>query len=319
MPDLLFPTEGNPVPDNTRAGRLTMSDGTPLRYALFAAATRPLKGTVVVLTGRNECIEKYFETARDLTARGFGVLCFDWRGQGGSGRMIRDPMRGYVDSFDEYVTDLDRIFQEVALPDCRAPFYILAHSTGALVALLAAPQLISRVRRMVLIAPPLRFHGRRASNKLLGWAAGALYALGLGSSYLGGGPRPREAAPFEGNKLTSDPGRYSRNQAIYAAHPELALGGPTVAWIRATLIAAETVSDPEFLARIHIPTLMVAAGADTVVSTAEVEEYSRRFRSGSLVTVDGARHEILQEADFYREQFLAAFDAFIPGSGAPDA
>ena len=39
------------------------------------------------------------------------------------------------------------------------------------------------------------------------------------------------------------------------------------------------------------------------------------MRSGSLLTIDGARHEILQEADIYREQFLAAFDAFIPGTG----
>jgi lysophospholipase len=38
------------------------------------------------------------------------------------------------------------------------------------------------------------------------------------------------------------------------------------------------------------------------------------LRLSSLLTIDGARHEILQEADFYREQFLAAFDAFVPGN-----
>ena len=38
--------------------------------------------------------------------------------------------------------------------------------------------------------------------------------------------------------------------------------------------------------------------------------------SASLLTIDGARHEILQEADIYREQLLAAFDAFVPGSDA---
>jgi len=59
----------------------------------------------------------------------------------------------------------------------------------------------------------------------------------------------------------------------------------------------------------------VAAGADQVVSTRAVEAYARRLRLGSLLMIDGARHEILQEADLYREQFLAAFDAFIPGTG----
>ena len=38
-----------------------------------------------------------------------------------------------------------------------------------------------------------------------------------------------------------------------------------------------------------------------------------------MLTIDGARHEILQEADVYREQFLAAFDAFVPGSDDPTA
>ncbi|MEP4420111.1 MAG: alpha/beta hydrolase, partial [Nitratireductor sp.] len=28
----------------------------------------------------------------------------------------------------------------------------------------------------------------------------------------------------------------------------------------------------------------------------------------------GARHELLQEADIYREQLLAAFAAFVPGT-----
>ena len=46
-------------------------------------------------------------------------------------------MRGHVDSFYDYAADLDQFFEEVVLPDCRGPYYILAHSTGSLVALLA--------------------------------------------------------------------------------------------------------------------------------------------------------------------------------------
>ncbi len=33
------------------------------------------------------------------------------------------------------------------------------------------------------------------------------------------------------------------------------------------------------------------------------------------MTVPGSRHEILMERDAFREQFWAAFDAFVPGSG----
>jgi lysophospholipase len=108
-----------------------------------------------------------------------------------------------------------------------------------------------------------------------------------------------------------------RNQAIYGEHPELALGGPTVAWVHAACEAMETLQDPYLLARIHIPLLIIAAGADEVVSTPAIERLARRIPSGSIVTIDGAQHELLQEADIYREQMLAAFDAFVPGSDAP--
>jgi lysophospholipase len=118
--------------------------------------------------------------------------------------------------------------------------------------------------------------------------------------------------PFRGNVLTSDPVRFARNGAITAAHPELGLGPPSAAWLHSVCVAAEKVMQMEFAAQIHVPILFVAAGADRVVSTRAIEDYSRRLRSGSLLVIDGARHEILQEADFYREQFLAAFKAFLP-------
>jgi lysophospholipase len=73
------------------------------------------------------------------------------------------------------------------------------------------------------------------------------------------------------------------------------------------------------MARIQIPLLIIAPGTDQVVSTRAVEAYARRLRLGSLLMIDGARHEILQEADIYREQLFAAFDAFIPGSDDPTA
>ena len=56
------------------------------------------------------------------------------------------------------------------------------------------------------------------------------------------------------------------------------------------------------------------AGADEVVSTPVIEKFARGLRSGAVVTIDGARHELLQEADIDREQLLAAFDAFVPGT-----
>ncbi|QKD02035.1 alpha/beta fold hydrolase [Mesorhizobium loti] len=316
---LFHETEGNPRPENATGGFFTTRDRKKIRYGLFAAVARPMRGTVVLLPGRNECIEKYFETIRDLAARGFGVATLDWRGQGDSDRLIRDRQRGYVKSFRDYTADLEQFFEEIVLPDCRGPYYILAHSAGAVITLLAAPSMVNRVRRMVLIAPFLTLPDLPVSITTVRRICSFFCALGLGRLYAAWGPRPRHTLPFEANKVTSDPQRYRRNTRIYEEYPQLALGGPTIRWLQAAAKASEAVSDPDFMARIQVPLLIIAAGADQVVSTKAVEAYARSLRLGSMLMIDGAKHEILQEVDLYREQFLAAFDAFIPGSDDPTA
>lgn len=316
LTELLYSSPDNPLPQKASAGMFDGFGGVSLRYALFGPTGGPLKGTVILLQGRNESIEKYFETIRDLAASGFQVATFDFRGQGGSGRLLPNRRRGHVRSFSRYVADLHKLFDEIVLPDCRPPYYVLAHSTGGLVALLAAPLLINRVRRMVLSAPLLGFAGIGMSTRNIRRLTGALRAFGLGRASMGkgGGERPS----FAGNVLTGDLPRFRRNTGIVERHPELGLGSPTVAWVNAACKAIDKVTDGDFIARINIPILFVAAGADQVVSNAATAAYERRLRSGSLIAIDGARHEIMQEADFYREQFLAAFNAFVPGADAPE-
>jgi lysophospholipase len=314
MFDHLFEIDGNPIPEGANTGVFVTSDAVSLRYATFSKARGRSKGTVIILNGRNECIEKYFETIAELNRNGFGVATFDWRGQGGSDRLINDPFKGYVRDFQEYANDLEQFFTDIVLPDCKGPYFILAHSTGALIALMAAPGLLNRVQRMVFSAPLLELSEKAISPKTIKILSGLLRYAGFGSRYMVGGSRPRETQPFIGNKLTSDPDRYRRNSKLYEQHPLLGLGGPTVTWVNAASRAMEKVTDPEFQASIQIPILIVAAGNDQVVSTPAVEAYVQGLRSGSLLTIDGAKHEIIQERDALREQFMAAFFAFVPGS-----
>lgn len=310
----LVETENNRAPRGAVAGHVKTGDGRQIRYALFRKVSSPRRGTVIALHGRNECIEKYYETARDMAKRGMAVATFDWRGQGGSDRLIGNPAKGYVDSFHDYVADLSVFFEQIVLPDCQGPYYVLAHSTGSLVALLATPMMVNRVDRMVLCAPLLELASSRFSSTSLAVVSGFLNNVGLGRLYMTGGARPREIRPFKGNKLTTDPDRYARNVELFKQAPQLGLGGPTVSWVSAFCRASAEVSSADFMAAMRVPILIVAAGSDEVVSNRAIEQYARRLRSGRLVTIDGARHEILQEADRYRDQFFAAFDAFVPGT-----
>jgi len=310
----LFETENNPVPDGATVGAVDTPDGVNLRYAHWQAVKRPSKGTVLVLTGRTEFIEKYFETVADLRDRGFGVLVFDWRGQGGSTRMLDNPKKGYIEDFSQYGVDFNTILEEIALPDCVAPFYVLGHSTGSLVALLSEPKEKNRIQRMVLTSPMLALNGLPFRQSTLKYLTGTATVLGLGEAFIEKGQLTMETRPFNQNKLTSDLVRFQRSREFAIAYPELVIGGATIAWIYAACRAMDEIADPELRDQLSVPTLLVAAGDDHVVSADATEELGDYLPNASCLVIDNAKHEMLQERDEFREQLLAAFDAFVPGT-----
>ena len=314
----LVSTPGNPIPDDAVTGTIRTPDGVELRFARWGSPD-DAKGTVCVFTGRGEFIEKYFETARDLRQRGFAVAVMDWRGQGHSSRQLPDPRKGHVASFSEYEIDAETFMRLVVLPECPPPYFALAHSMGGAVLLRAAHSGKRWFERMVLTAPLIDLPQPRSAWPLR-LLVRTLRLAGFGGSYVPGSNVDRtRAAGFPGNPLTSDPERHARNAAVVAQDPALAIGAPTVAWFDAafdTMVGFRAVDYPS---QIGQPVLMVAAGSDRIVSAAAIARFAARLPAGSHLMIEGARHEILQERDFCRAQFWAAFDAFVPGPPAPMA
>jgi lysophospholipase len=309
----LVSISANPVPDDVVTGTLKTPDGVSLRFARWAPPPGR-KGTVCLFQGRAEFIEKYFETVRDLRARGFAVATLDWRGQGRSQRMLGNPRKGYVRDFSQYDIDLETFVREVVLPDCPPPVFALAHSMGATVLLRSAFQGHRWFDRMVLLAPLISLPGMRRSQ-LTRTLVKALRLTGFGSAYVPGGDHSvMMQRPFMGNLLTSDPVRYARNVAVLEAEPDLGVGWPTVAWTDAAFKMMRRLSDPAFPSKIRQPILIIAAGQDQIVSTPAIDEFSIRLRAGTHLIVPGSRHELLMEQDRFRQQVLAAFDAFVPGT-----
>jgi lysophospholipase len=274
----------NPVPEGAVSGMIKTRDGAEIRFARWAPPPGR-KGTVCLFQGRAEFIEKYYETVRDLRARGFAVATIDWRGQGGSERALRNSRKGYVRRFSDYQIDLESFINEVVLPDCPPPHFALAHSMGATVLLRAAYHGLRWFDRMVLLAPMVALPGKRRSLITRALVRTLRYA-GLGSQYVPGGD----------------------------AEPALAIGWPTVAWTDAAFRVMGEISQPSYPGHIRQPILIIAAGHDQIVSTPAIDEFSVRLRAGSHLIVPGARHELLMEQDRFRSQVFAAFDAFIPGS-----
>jgi lysophospholipase len=308
----LVSTPDNPIPPGAEVRAVRTSDGRLLRAAVFTPDSQA-RGTIALLQGRAEFIEKYFETIGDLMARGFKVVTMDWRGQGGSERELANPRKGHIDDFQFYQRDLDAFVNQLMAP-CPQPWFAIGHSMGAAILLEQAYEARPPFQRLVLTAPMIDIAGLRfpAGARLL---ADTLDMLGLGAMFIPGGSSAAFFdCGFRGNPLTSDPRRFARNAAVLAKAPELGVGDPTVGWVNSAFRQMQRFSMPEFAQRIRTPALIVGCGDDKIVSLRAIEKFARRLDLASLVNIEPARHEILMENDLLRDQFFAAFDAFVPGT-----
>jgi len=298
-----------PIPDSANVGSIRASDGVELRFARWPGSIAA-RGTVVLLQGRAEFVEKYFEVVGELINRGFGVVTFDWRGQGLSDRLLPDKRKGYIEDFAQYDLDFHSIFEQVVQSGCRPPYFGLAHSTGAAMLLRAVARRSVPIDSLILTSPMIGLPFLSESG-LARIALRSLVSAGLGTKYVPGGHADiMDLRPFAGNKRTSDPGRYERCARLVAAQPDLGLGSPTIGWTAAAAEATHEFADPDFPKRIVARSLVIAPGRDQIVSPAASRAFTERSNSIKYVAVANAKHELLMERDEFRSQFWAAFDSF---------
>ncbi len=315
--------EGNEPPAGARFGWLERPGGMKLRYGLWAGApdssnhTLSRPGTVLVLPGRAEFIEKYFETVGNLRARGFAVAIIDERGQGRSGREVPDPLKGHVSRFQDYVDDLRAFVNEVVCPQLPPPYVLLAHSMGGAISLFYLRQETTPVTCAVLTAPMIRIKTPTyLSGVQEGFVRLARRIFGPQASTWPGPRSDPAQVRFEDNVVTSDPARFARAVTVLKADPALAVGPPTLGWVLEAVAATKKLRDPAFARSIRLPVLVAQAEKDVLVDNQALADFAHRLPFGRLITIKGAKHEILMETDERRAAFWAAFDDFVAHHGA---
>lgn len=276
------------------------------------------RGTLVILPGRAEFIEKYAEAAADFCERGFAVAVVEWHGQGLSRRWALRPERGFVTDYAEYLDDLATALDHLASIGAPRPWILLGHSMGGHIGLRWLHDAAASFDAAVMTAPmfgiPLaavpeptaRFLGRMAVR--LG--AGRHYAPGQRDFAI-------ERCLYERNPLTSSPARFQAYRDLLHARPELAVGGATWGWLDATLRSIAITRAPGYLEHIPTPMLLCVAGEDRVIANRSIVQFAGRLPHATLRLFPGARHELLIERDDIRHEVLAAIDAFIAAVAAP--
>lgn len=289
---------------------LNSAAGTPLRVAF----RRPLKcrGTLVIVSGRTEFIEKYFDVCRDLSALRLAICIYDHCGQGASGRLLTDAQKGHIDFFDTYVMDLDRVVDHISSAACPNPVFLAGHSMGATISTLYALRYPERIDKLLLCSPMFAIQtGVLLPDIIVKMLAASACRLGLGGRYAPTTGPYHAARAFEGNVLTSDRFRFDYNARLTTHLDYAALGGPTIRWLSEAYKAMGKVQ--RHGACIVHPVLVLAAAADRVIDAGAAARFACSSSRRSYHKYRDCRHELMMERDEIRNDVLMKMERFLTG------
>lgn len=256
---------------------------------------------VVISTGRSESVLKYAEFIYELYKNGFTVFIMDHQGQGLSSRLLSNPHIGFVNTFDDYVEDLNCLLNKVLNPmllkqkQTNLPKILLCHSMGGAIGTLYVQKYPTTFTKLILSAPMLGVAAPVPEwvTKSIVTVVLKLRALFRLPAVYFWGQGDYQADPFEGNQLTNSEIRYKVFKEMMASYPQNQLGGISFDWLLQALLAMR-------LARagakaIMLPTLVLQAEQEQIVDNTRMKKFADDLPNGKFVIVPNAQHELLFE------------------------
>lgn len=268
------------------------------------------KKTMVIVPGRTEPAKKYAELIYDYRLKGVNLFIIDLPGQGNSPRILADSQKGHIEDFNDYVDSLEEFVQDVVVPHSfGTPLYLVAHSMGGAVAVKYLARNPKQFSKVILSAPMLEVYTGPVPESVARNFAKLIVEAGKGESYAPSrGPYDPAADKFESNVVTKSENRYNTKKHLWKNFPELIIAGPTSNWVYQSFKVTKNI---QFDAKkIPVPMLLIQAGEDKVVNPGRQNEFCNLAKKCKVITVPGARHEILMEKDEYRNTALKLINEF---------
>ena len=293
------------LPADTRLSSWRAPDGWDHRRLDLPGARR---GRVLVQGGRADVLEKYLDIALHLRAQGWDITSFDWRGQGGSGR-LGIGNAGHLDDFATLEDDLAAFWRDWS-GETAGPRVLLTHSMGAHVALRALAAGRIDPAAMVLSAPMVLI--RSPLGQALG---GGLARAMMATRGARGEAWPKADTPAAQQRrfrrLTVDNSR-GQDERWWHDGGELALGSPSWGWVTAAFRSGAALQADPRLALIRVPTLFLVPEADRLVDARAALAVAARMPAAEVVRFGAeAGHEVLREGMAVRDRAFAAIDRFL--------
>ncbi len=275
--------------------------------------SKGMNGTLVIVPGRTEAALQYTETAMDFIAKGFSpVYILDLRGQGFSGRELKDSQKGYVENFADYVDDF-HIVTQIAFQDPNTDtknFFVIAHSLGGAIVTSYLENYDSPYTLAALVSPMHKIKLDESEDATLKktWMACYLPFGGGCDAYVPDGG-PYKAAPLPSGSTLSKY-RHKLIQWISKTYPEVQLGSATVKWVRESILANQEMRKKKNVAKIQTPFMILQAKNDATVDNAGQDEVCSYTKLCTKIVFSKADHKLPHENDNTRNQVMSSIESF---------
>ncbi len=301
------------MPPDWQWHRFTAKDGTSLRWG-ETGNRDAAKASLIWVPGYTASFDMYGEHVEMLARRGYHVIGFDLRGQGGSERArASHPEKMWVSDFSVYSNDLADFIQSLPPRDGR-PLILSAISFGGHVATRAMGDHALPVDGLFLLAPAFRPKSApytfEEAKRLTYFAR----ALGKSRHYAYGQTdwRPEGLDFSKGSDCSSNPKRLFLRDVLFTRHPEQRVGGATNQWGAEFFESSEYILEPGYLEKISVPITVISAENDTFVETSyNSRACSEAFPDCREVTPAGTGHCLPQESDEVVNQIFDEIDALL--------
>lgn len=297
-------------PEGSSISWWTAPDGWQLRrFDWPSAAARP-RGSILFQGGRGDIFEKYLETFHHWHDQGWAITSFDWRGQGGSGRLTDDPHVGDIDRFGTYLADYGAFWKEwaAAMPE---PHIAMGHSMGGHLVCRALAKVLAEPDAAVLIAPMMGLHAPISAG--FGERIAEI-AMKLGNPQRRAWKSNEKPGTTDSrlSLLTHDRGRYSDEPWWWDQKPEIKLGPPSWRWVVRAFESTRRLRASRRVKLVKVPILVLVAEADKLVRAADAIKVAGLLPDARLVRFGKeSAHEILREVDPVRNRALGEIDIFL--------
>ncbi len=235
-----------------------------------------VRAVIVAAHGLAEYSGRYTHVAEHFANEGIAFYALDHRGHG-----LSEGVRGHVDSFDDYLEDLDTFIDMVKKSEKGKKTILLGHSMGGTIAIAYALKNPNKIDGLILSSP-----GLKLASELDPEIVKSILELSKSN--------PTQELP---NQI--DPNNLSHDKQVCEKYDKDPLVFKTIT----ARFAVEFFTTMETLLKnadkLKVPTLLLVAGEDKLVSPEGSKEFAKKVKEKDfkMKIYDGFYHELFNEVE----------------------